>query len=140
MLDITIKQSSEGRSLNFRAGCLFVEPHEKSLRCLSCVGFGRVQSLFPKDYALPDPMTFRVGLVVTKLPHVRTSFAPSQPQTAILKPCPNKHGLPPVSCGHEWYLKRTAGQCRRRVWKRSHRCGLQGQRRESATACRHGSR
>src|ERR1700748_1601688 len=132
MLDVTIKQGSECRCFNFRAGCFFVEPHEKSLRCLACIGLGLVQSLIPKDYALPDPMAIRVGLVIPKLPHPRSSFALSQPQTAILKPCPNKHGFLLVSYGHEWYLKRTAGQCRRRVWKRSRRYGLRDQKHESA--------
>jgi hypothetical protein len=35
--------------------------------------------LFPKDHAPSYPLAFRVGLVITKLPHVRTSLALPKP-------------------------------------------------------------
>src|SRR6185437_9353617 len=75
MLDIPIEKSPERRRYHLFAWSFIVEPHEKCLRCLPCIVLGSVQSLFPKDHALSDPPTFRVGLVVTKLPHVRTSLA-----------------------------------------------------------------
>lgn len=52
MLDVPIEQSSERRSFYLSAWSFVVEPHEKSVRCLPCVGLGSVQSLIPKDCAL----------------------------------------------------------------------------------------
>jgi hypothetical protein len=75
MLDVPIEQSPERRSFHLSAWSFVVEPHEKSLRCLPCVGFGPVESLIPKDDALPDPFANRAGLVITKLPHVGAPLA-----------------------------------------------------------------
>jgi hypothetical protein len=75
MLDVPIKQSPERRSFHLSAWSFVVEPHEKSLRRLTCIGFGPVESLIPKDDALPDPFANRAGLVITKLPHVGAPLA-----------------------------------------------------------------
>jgi hypothetical protein len=75
MRDVPIEQSPERRRYHLFAWSFIVEPPEKCLRCLPCTVFGSVQSLLPKDHALSGPIAFRVGLVITKLPHVGTPFA-----------------------------------------------------------------
>jgi hypothetical protein len=75
MLDVSIEQSPERRSFHLSAWSFVVEPHEKSVRCLPCVGLGPVESLIPKDCALPDPFANRAGLVIAKLPDVCTPLA-----------------------------------------------------------------
>ncbi len=79
MLDVFIEQSPERRSFHFGAWNFLVELHQNCLRCLACIGLGPIQSLFPKDHAPSYPLAFRVGLVITKLPHVRTSLALPKP-------------------------------------------------------------
>ncbi len=46
-----IEQSTERRSFHFGAWSFLVELHQNCLRCLTCFGFGPIQSLFPKDHA-----------------------------------------------------------------------------------------